>query len=233
MDYGLGRKISAEHHRRTTRLKGYDYSQAGYYFITICVQSHRCLLGENTDAGVKLTPIGEIVRDEWLDIPHYFNNVKLDSFIVMPNHIHGIIIIVGATFMVAQNGNPGELYNKRAGMNPAPTLGEIIGSFKSRCVHKCIQEKLNVYKFWQRNYYEHIIRNEEELYAIREYIQNNPMNWKLDRENPDSERFGIDQRIYWQGIYSGTNVGYNRRGGSRTVLPCGTMQAVRKAEPYA
>lgn len=99
----------------------------------------------------------------------------------MPNHIHGIII-VGATLVVAR-GNAVD-HNNRAGTSPAPTLGEIIGSFKSICVYKCKNNGLKIGKLWQRNYYEHIIRNEDELNKIREYIVQNPVMWDEDNENP-------------------------------------------------
>ncbi|OGL39994.1 MAG: hypothetical protein A3C43_06245 [Candidatus Schekmanbacteria bacterium RIFCSPHIGHO2_02_FULL_38_11] len=162
------------HYRKSIRLKGYDYSNSGIYFITICTKDRELYFK-------KFSELKEILKQQWQKIPEKFFNIQLDEFIIMPNHIHGIIT-VGATLAVAQK--------KRAGARPAPTIGEIIGRFKSSCVNDWIkyidENKLNLNgKFWQRNYYEHIIRNENELNKIREYIQNNPLKWHLDRENQE------------------------------------------------
>ena len=140
-----------------------------------------CLLGDITNSEIKISPTGEIIRKEWYKIPNRFPNVQLDSFVIMPNHIHGIII-VGATLVVARD-NAGD-NNNRAGTSPAPTIGKIIGSFKSICVHEFKNNGLNIGKLWQRNYYEHVIRNEDELNKIREYIVLNPAMWDEDDENP-------------------------------------------------
>jgi len=171
-----------KHHRRSIRLKDYDYSQAGAYFVTICAHNQRGLFGNIVNGEMKLSSIGKIVQREWNKTPARFPNVELDAFIIMPNHIHGILI-VGATLVVA--------HDNRAGTRPAPTLGKIVGSFKSRCVRKCIQNRLNVDKLWQRNYYEHIIRDEKDLNKIREYIINNPITWELDDENPENIKRAI------------------------------------------
>ncbi|KRT65801.1 MAG: hypothetical protein XU11_C0019G0022 [Candidatus Dadabacteria bacterium CSP1-2] len=169
------------HHRKSIRLKGYDYSQGGACFITICARNKELYFQQHPE-------LKRILIRQWQEIPDRYANIRLDEFVIMPNHIHGIII-VGATLAVAQ------AREKRAGARPAPTIGEIIGIFKSLCLHdwlKYIKENRidAVGKFWQRNYYEHIIRNEDELNKIREYIQNNPLKWNLDRENP--ERVGQD-----------------------------------------
>jgi len=161
-----------KHHRRSLRLKDYDYSQAGAYFVTLCTHERECSLGEIIDSEVKLSPVGNIVKKEWKKLSTRFSNVQWDAFVVMPNHIHGIIIFkskdnVGATLVVAQT--------PRAGTSPAPTVGDVIGMFKSLCVNQCIQNELKLGKLWQRNYYEHIIRNEKALYRIRQYIKNNPL----------------------------------------------------------
>ncbi len=172
-----------KHHRRSIRLKDYDYSQAGAYFVTICAHNQRGLFGNIVNGEMKLSSIGKIVQREWNTTPARFPNVELDAFIIMPNYIHGILLIVGATLVVA--------HDKRAGTRPAPTLGKIVGSFKSRCVRKCIRNGLNVGKLWQRNYYEHIIRDEKDLNQIREYIINNPITWQLDDENPENIKRAI------------------------------------------
>jgi len=169
-------------------LRGYDYSQNGAYFVTVCTK-RRELIFE------KYGGLQEIVRRQWEELPQRFPDLTLDEFIIMPNHIHWILIVganrsaknVGATLAVAQNNG--------AGARPAPTVGEIVGTFKSLCIHDWLtnikEKKIDaVGKFWQRNYYDHIIRNEDELNKIREYIQNNPLKWDLDKENPG--RTGVD-----------------------------------------
>jgi REP element-mobilizing transposase RayT len=173
------------HHRKSIRLKGYDYSQNGAYFLTICTRNRELYF--ETYSGLK-----EIVEQNWVKLPGRYPNLVLDEFIIMPNHIHGIIT-VGATLAVALNNRAGA--RPGAGARPAPTVGEIIGTFKSLCVNDWLiylkENKIDeAGKFWQRNYYEHIIRNENQLTKIREYIQNNPLKWSLDRENPD--RIGVD-----------------------------------------
>lgn len=188
------------HHRHSIRLQGYDYSQTGAYFVTICTHGRKCLFGDVADGKMVLNEFGRIAKQYWEEIPERFNNIELDEYIIMPNHIHGIII-VGATLAVAQNnpvaqcrGNPrgypryraGIKPEKRAGASPAPTIGNIIGAYKSIVANKC----LNIFKhnnqcmgkLWQRNYYEHIIRNEMELNKIREYIIYNPLNWETDED---------------------------------------------------
>ncbi len=214
-----------KHHRRTIRLKGYDYSQIGYYFVTICT-ANRSLYFEDAE-------MRRIAEDCWLGIPKHFNNVVLDEYVIMPNHIHGIIILndVAARFIVpngSQSRGSADDKSKKSGgathgelgdrlgfdksnryrikNNPMRTekhtLGKIIRFYKAKTTHVIRNIKKLGSFAWQRNYYEHIIRNDKELYRIREYIQNNPLNWDLDRENPDSERFGIEQKIYWQKIYN-------------------------------
>ena len=142
-----------KHHRRSIRLKGYDYSNEGGYFITICTRNRELYFDIYPD-------LKEIVENEWKNIPNRYLHVSLDEFVIMPNHIHGIII-VRATLAVAQNENAVDR-NKRAGASPAPTVGDIVGSFKSLCVNKWL-EFANIHnlqaigKIWQRNYYEHIM----------------------------------------------------------------------------
>jgi len=170
--------------RRSIRLKEYDYSQAGGYFITICSKDREMYFQ-------LFQKLKEIVNRGWREIPNRYRNIQIDEFIIMPNHVHGILI-VGATLAVA--------LKERAGASPAPTIGEIIGTFKSICVLEWLryieENKIaTVAKFWQRNYYEHIIRDEESLNRIREYIRYNPLRWDLDRENP--HRIGEDEFEIW------------------------------------
>jgi putative transposase len=294
------------HRRRSMRLKGYDYSQAGAYFVTICTQGRACLFGEVVDGEMRLNDAGRMVVAEWERLPALFSNVVLDAFVVMPNHIHGIVILTdpaddatdgataigatisgattggaatgGATTRVAPTTAGDDAPPVGAGLvpalstmagddappvgaglvpalstmarddadpvgaglvpapsvpapstpaqsvpapsvpapstpaqsvpapsvpapstpaqsvpalsTPAPTLGDVIGAFKSRVTVEYIRGVKTFgwtpfdRRLWQRNYYEHIIRNEEALNRIRRYIVENPIRWAFDRENP-------------------------------------------------
>lgn len=173
-------------YRGTIRLKGYDYSQSGMYFITVCTENRENLFGNIVNGKTILNNIGNMIEKLWNKIPERFNMVELGAFQIMPNHLHGVINIVptvGATLVVA--------HSSRAGIKPAPTtIGDIIGAFKSLTTHEYITGvKYNGWKpfdtrLWQRNYYEHIIRTETDLNKIREYIINNPLMWDRDRNNP-------------------------------------------------
>jgi putative transposase len=185
------------HHRRSIRLKGYDYSRPGAYFITLCTQDRFCLFGEVVDGEMRLNDPGRLVRTEWEMLPRRFPNVELDAFVVMPNHLHGIIVIidanrVGAGLVPAQNDRA--TLEDGATTRVAPTVGDIIGVFKSRITVEYTRGvKTSGWppfrgNLWQRNYYEHIIRSEESLNRVREYIANNPLQWELDRENPVAAR---------------------------------------------
>ena len=167
------------HHRHSTRLRDFDYSGVGAYFVTVCVGGHECLFGQIADCEMRLSGLGEIVQECWSAIPDHFSTVELAEFVVMPNHLHGVIVIhdVGAT-----HASP----SRRAG--PAPlSLGAIIGSFKS-----AVAKRINAMRgttgapVWQRNYYEHIIRNEADYNRIAEYIEHNPMRWVEDSLHPDA-----------------------------------------------
>jgi REP element-mobilizing transposase RayT len=187
-----------KYHRRSIRLKGYDYAQAGAYFVTIVAQGRACLFGEVADGIMRANDAGRMVHREWLALPARFTVIRLDAFVVMPNHCHGIIISgpsVGATLVVAPDPDV-VAPESRAGTSPAPTsrrtLGDIVGAFKSITTHAYIQGlKQSGWppfsgRLWQRNYFEHTIRDGVSLGRIREYIINNPIPWELDRENPAS-----------------------------------------------
>jgi len=181
-----------KHHRRSIRLKGYDYSQAGVYFVTIVTQGRACVFGDIVDREIRLNAAGHMVKTVWKEMPAFYPGVGIDAFVVMPNHIHGIIMItndtVGAGLVPAQNGATPSGATTRV----APTLGDIIGAFKSRTTvlytRGVKQSGWATFpgRLWQRNYYEHIIRNEESLNRIRQYILNNPSRWAMDRENPNA-----------------------------------------------
>ncbi|HZJ35879.1 MAG TPA: transposase [Gillisia sp.] len=188
------------HHRRSIRLKGYDYSQAGLYFITICCQDRECRFGKIENDEMILNELGNIAYVEWMKLAERFSNFELDVFQIMPNHMHGIIALknpVGAGFTPAQNDTnapndlaPNDINNqndgyKGAAARVAPTIGDIVGGFKSLVANGCLDiyksknEKMG--KFWQRNFHEHIIRNEQSYHRIREYIINNPAKWSDDK----------------------------------------------------
>ena len=174
------------HHRRSIRLKGYDYSQAGMYFITICCQDMICRFGKIADGEMILNELGMIAYNEWLKLPERFPNFELDVFQIMPNHIHGIVALVGAPLAGAPNDVG--IQCTGAGASPAPTaatVGDIIGAYKSLVSNNCLKiykSKNEIMgKLLQRNYYEHIIRNEPSCKTISYYIINNPSNWKDDK----------------------------------------------------
>jgi putative transposase len=182
----------ARHHRRSIRLKGYDYTQAGAYFITICTHGRECLFGEVVDGEMRLNTLGEIVHRTWSDLPNHVVRIVLDEFVVMPNHIHGIIMVGDQSVVGAGSVGAGSV---GAGSEPAPTttkrhgLPEIIRQFKTFSARRINEHRGTAgTPVWQRNYYEHIIRDEESLNRIREYIANNPLQWELDRENPDVQQ---------------------------------------------
>jgi len=182
-------------HRKHLRLKHYNYGLAGFYFVTVCVAARRPLFGR-IDAGLmNLNPAGKMVASIWSDLPNHFNPIQLHDFIVMPNHFHGIIQIhadhVEAPLVGALVDNDfSNLTNvskiAAASVSRPAVLGEIVGAFKSLTTNAYIKGvKENGWlefdkKVWQRNYYEHVIRNEESYRVISEYIQTNPQRWKDD-----------------------------------------------------
>jgi putative transposase len=200
------------YHRRSIRLKGYDYRQAGAYFVTICTQDRAFLFGQVAHGEMRLNEAGKMVYDVWNDLPAFYPGVQTDAFIVMPNHIHGIIILVGAdprvcpaqpSVGVGPRAYPGQPHELGQPQGVAPTLGlpDVVHRFKTMTTKRYADgvKRLGWEPFrgrlWQRNYYEHIIRNEEYLNRIREYILTNPMRWALDRENP--HRVGVDEFDTW------------------------------------
>jgi len=184
-------------HRRSIRLQGYDYSQAGAYYVAICVECHQCLLGEIQLGQMRQNDAGRMVDQVWRSILARFPTTELDEYVVMPNHFHGILKIVGAprdvgAALVATQGAPAKrAAAKRAPTRGAPTLGDMIGAFKSITTDEYVSGVQQAAwprfrrRFWQRNFYEHIVRDEDELGKIRDYIRQNPVMWAVDRYNPD------------------------------------------------
>ncbi|MBL8098719.1 MAG: hypothetical protein JNK81_06030 [Anaerolineales bacterium] len=177
---------SQKHHRRSIRLKEYDYSQPGGYFITIVTYQRDLLFGEIVKEEMKLNNYGRIVDECWREIPKHFQNVELGTYVVMPNHIHGIIVINdengtttnSSSFVGARHASP----LPPRGVKPK-SIGAIIGSFKS-AVTRRLGKVFNITGIWQRNYYEHVIRNHEDWDRIHKYIEANPSMWAEDEENP-------------------------------------------------
>jgi REP element-mobilizing transposase RayT len=184
------------HHRRSIRLKDYDYSRRGAYFVTVCTRNKQPLFGEIIDGVMHQNDVAEIARKYWLEIPNHFSNVTLDQFVIMPNHVHGIIVITD-DMVGAKHASPLRSYKTKIHGAKPKSLGTIIASFKSATTKQInLLLKTPGNPHWQRNYYEHIIRNEQELNKIKRYIINNPPRWEYDREN----RNGIpnDEKIkFW------------------------------------
>jgi REP element-mobilizing transposase RayT len=180
-----------KHRRRSIRLKGYDYTQPGAYFVTLCTWNRECLFGQVVDGEMRLNNYERSVREEWFRSAEIRRGIELrpNEFIVMPNHIHGIVWIVddnrGTTPHVEAHG--------RAPLRRMPrSLGSFVAGFKSS-----VTKQINTLRqtpgtpVWQRNYYEHIIRDDRSLNRIRQYIANNPLQWELDRENPAKIALGL------------------------------------------
>jgi putative transposase len=176
-------RINVEHHRRSIRLQGYDYSSPGMYFITVCTEGKVCSFGEIRGGEMKLNDAGNAVVQAWMAIPERFPSVQLDSFVVMPNHIHGIIFILGKD---GPRGK-GAASSARTAIlaNARPTLGKIMRAFKSVSAIKINEIVGRIGRpVWHRNYYEHIVRRGKDLDEIRNYIAENPRQWASDAENP-------------------------------------------------
>jgi REP element-mobilizing transposase RayT len=231
------RHDSQQHHRRSIRLRGYDYTQAAAYFVTVCVQDRECLFGQIVDEEMRLTEAGQMVQSVWDALPQNYPGVDVDEFVVMPNHIHGIIVltgddvgaddmtaVVGATPRGCPDDATGHTVDRQAhrsgdgqAQGPAPTDGvddmTDVGATPRGCpddadhaaglslpdvVHRFKSFTTAQYRhgvkhhgwipfpgrLWQRNYYEHVVRNHDELRRIRQYIEDNPAKWALDPENP-------------------------------------------------
>jgi REP element-mobilizing transposase RayT len=167
------RPYSNQTSRRSIRLKEYDYSQAGAYFVTVCTHRKTILFGNIVAGGIRLNPFGLIVKECWEGLPQHDYFLKLDVCIIMPNHIHGIL-------MLTDHPNVG------AGFKPAPAsrrhaLPEIVRALKTFSARRINEIRGTPGQpVWQRNYYEHVIRNEMDLEETREYIQNNPLKWLED-----------------------------------------------------
>jgi putative transposase len=186
-----------KHHRRSIRLRGYDYTQAGAYFITICTQNHKCLFGNIVNGAMQLNDAGRTVETLWKMLPILHPDVEIDEFIVMPNHLHGIILI--SPIHHQRNNELAKPENDTDhSCNPAGAavrIGDIVGAFKSRVTVEYIRGVKNSgwvgfdKRLLQRNYFEHIIRNQKSLNLIRQYIAENPQKWAAGVENRENTHF--------------------------------------------
>lgn len=174
--------------RRSIRLPGYDYSQPGAYFITICTHRRALLFGRIKETEILLHRAGAIVAKCWQEIPQHFPSVSLDQWIVMPNHLHGILVISDEpTGVGARHASP---------LPQVAAISTVIGSFKSAAAkHVNAARRTPGAPVWQRNYYEHVVRNERALDRIRNYIAANPFEWSEDPENPSSSSFQTRRRF--------------------------------------
>ena len=179
--------------RRSIRLKGFDYTQSGAYFVTVVVQDKACLFGEIVGKGMELNGAGMMSQTIWESLPRRFPTIGLDAFSIMPNHLHGIIVInrpAGESPVGANNDDRTTAAPRVAPTIATRSLGDVVGAYKSITTVEYVRGvKTKGWqgfrgRLWQRNYYERIIRNENELNRAREYVANNPLQWELDRENP-------------------------------------------------
>ena len=165
---------------KSNRLQNYDYSQAGHYFVTICTQNRVSMFGDIVNERMRLNDVGRMVAESWQWLSKQYDYVELDAWVIMPNHLHGIVII---NDVCRCDSRTAPTWNR---VKPK-SLGSLIGAFKTTST-----KQVNIYrgtpgaKLWQRSFYDHIIRDEESLDNIRVYIRNNPLKWTLDADNPDN-----------------------------------------------
>ena len=171
---------SSTHQRRSIRLKGYDYSQAGAYFITICTYNRQHGLGEIVNGEMQLNEFGHIVQSTWQDLVNHIAGIELGEFVIMPNHIHGIITIVGAGSEPAPTG--AELTIAKPKQTPLSEIVRQLKTFSARRIN--LARNTPGEPVWQRNYFEYIIRNEKAYLEITQYIVDNPSQWELDTLYP-------------------------------------------------
>lgn len=202
--------------RQSHRWDHHDYT-AGGYFVTICTHERRHLFGAVVDEAMRLNERGEIADTCWRAIPDHFEHVELDEHVIMPNHVHGVLWLVGATHCVARTSdNDGDTDNlsgrgiasplqRARGLEPG-SLGAIVGAYKSAVTRRINRRRDTAgAPVWQRNYYDHVIRTNDTARAIRAYIADNPVRWHLDRYNTDATRIDPLARTLWNVLRGTTN----------------------------
>lgn len=180
-----------KHHRHSIRLPHYDYSRPGAYFVTIVAWQRECLFGEVVDGEMRLSKFGLVAKQQWEKLPKRFPNIELGVFVIMPNHTHGIIVIKVGRGTAENPSDPDGELSRRAPTQEGfqkPVRGSIptiIRSYKSAVSYRInLMRGTQDIPVWQRNYYEHIIRNEQDLQNKTDYIEANPLLWGEDDENP-------------------------------------------------
>ena len=172
--------------RKLNRLKDYDYSTCGYYYVTICIRDKVSVFGEIKNETMVLNHFGKIAGRRWREIPEHYENVGIDSYVIMPNHIHGIIIIKpydNNTSVGTEQCSVPTVIGKKSSSKKYGLLSKIIKSFKNTVI-KDVREIDPDFDFgWQRSFYDHIIRKDDVLTEIRKYIAENPLKWYLDQYN--------------------------------------------------
>jgi len=161
----------------SARLDYWDYTNDGFYFITICTDKKKVYFG-NIEGQMRLSHLGKIVKKLWVEIPAHYKNIKLDEFVIMPNHLHGIIILEKKT----GDNNYDTKYKRKFGALQKNSIPLVINQFKRAVKIYCTENKINF--SWQPRYFDRIIRNDDELNKIRQYILDNPLQWDIDRNNP-------------------------------------------------
>ena len=173
------------HQPRSIRLPGFDYTQPGAYFVTICAHGRDCLFGKVADGDVVLNHLGRLAHEEWTYTEIVRPEVELDEFVIMPNHLHGIITIQRSSRSVGAHARAPLPSGDALLQRPPKSLGSLIAGFKSAATKRINQSRHTPGQpVWQRNYYEHVIRGETDLNRIRQYIRDNPARWAEDIYNP-------------------------------------------------
>ncbi|OFY61219.1 MAG: hypothetical protein A2V50_01945 [Bacteroidetes bacterium RBG_19FT_COMBO_42_10] len=174
----------AHTNRKTIRLQEYDYTFPGWYYITICTDERKNLFGIITNGKMIHNRAGNILEEEWIRTKEIRKNIDLDYYVIMPNHLHGIIIINSRGESNSPQDKTGRMQYAPTNVkfkSPSQSLGAIVRGFKSAVTKRLREISGNPeLKIWQRNYYEHIIRNDLDLHNIRQYIENNPLKWEID-----------------------------------------------------
>jgi len=184
--------------KNSLRLKGYDYSMPGEYFVTICMKHRVCILGDIQEGVMKLSPVGNIVDTCWRDIPALFPNTSVDIYQIMPNHVHGIVKIWEEPTVksprIPRIGLINQTHTEDHWIlmkNPKVTLGKVIRSFKARSARLLHKESHASFR-WHRNYHDHIIRDDIDHFFVEQYIELNPLMWYLDADNSGVRDIPID-----------------------------------------
>ena len=195
-------------YRRSVRLQSYDYSHTGAYFVTICTEEKRCRFGAIVNGESQLNNLGQIARQMWLTLPKRFHDVTLDQYVVMPNHVHGILIPTPTDYYThadsyapkvperfqtrktkdagAINLAPTRLVGQAGAINLAPTLGEVVRTFKALVTYHIRKSGIPDFA-WQRGFHESVLKNEKHLAYVRQYILDNPSRWTEDNLFPEQK----------------------------------------------